>query len=288
MKKNAAFISKLIRLAEGKSLPASSLKGDVWREMQEEDILITVTHGSRRSYRTADAASFLFYIESKYGIRNLQQMHDLLTAEEVSRAGLVAASGDSKFVAQRTFKGFLVNCYTPIQASLLGQPVTIAPPEGSYTFIFDYQDFRIPDQVVVIGIENAENFRQIKRQQWLFETCIQPGTPLLFVSRYPQNGDLVRWLQSIPNPYIHFGDLDLAGVHIYLNEFYNFLRDRASFLIPIDYESRISQGSTERYNLQLTRYKNMTIKDERLQPLVDCIHRYHRGYDQEGYIETTF
>lgn len=288
MKKNASFINKLIRLAEGKALPASSLKGEDWQEMQEDGILITVTHGSRRSYRAADTALFLTYIESRYGIRNLQQMHDLLAAEEVSRAGLVAASGDSKFVAQRTFKGFLVNCYTPIQAFLLGQPVTIAPPEGSYTFIFDYQDFRIPAHVVVIGIENAENFRQIRRQQRLFETCVQSGIPLLFVSRYPQNGDLVRWLQSIPNAYIHFGDLDLAGVHIYLNEFYSSLRNRASFLLPEDYESRISQGSTERYNVQSTRYKNMTIDDERLQPLVDCIHRYHRGYDQEGYIETTY
>lgn len=288
MKKNAAFISKLIRLAEGKTLPASSLTGEDWLEMLEEGILLTVTHGSRRSYRTADSVLFLTYIESKYGIGNLQQMHDLLSAEQVSRAGLVAASGDSKFVSQRTFKGFLVNCYTPIQASLLGQPVMIAPPEGSYTFIFDYTEFHIPEHVVVIGIENAENFRQIKRQQRLLETCVKPGTPILFVSRYPQNGDLVRWLQSIPNPYIHFGDLDLAGVHIYLNEFYTPLRNRASFLLPEDYESRIRQGSTERYNIQLSRCKNMKIDDPRLQPLVDCIHKYHRGYDQEGYIETTF
>jgi len=35
----------------------------------------------------------------------------------------------------------------------------------------------------------------------------------LFVSRYPQtqSKDLLNWLQSIPNPYLHFGDFDLTG-----------------------------------------------------------------------------
>lgn len=285
MKKNATFVNKLIQLAEGKALPASSLKGDCWQEMQEEGVLIAITHGSRRSYRVANPSSFLIYIESKYGISELQQMRELLSANEVSRAELVTVSGDSKFITQRSFKGFLVNCYTPIPTVLLGQPTQIAPAEGSYTFIFDYEDFCIPEDVVVIGIENAENFRQIRYQSRLFDSCVKANAPILFVSRYPQNGDLVRWLRAIPNQYIHFGDLDLAGVHIYLSEFYAQLHHRASFLIPEDYESRIMKGSMERYNTQLPRYKNMVVDDERLQMLVDCIHKHHRGYDQEGYIE---
>ncbi len=107
------------------------------------------------------------------------------------------------------------------------------------------------------------------------------------MSRYPlqQHGDLIRWLKAIPNRYVHFGDLDLAGVAIYQNEYYCHLGERSSFLIPDDYEERISKGKRERYDDQLPQYGKMKIADPRVEQLVSCIHRYHRGYDQEGYME---
>ena len=87
-----------------------------------------------------------------------------------------------------------------------------------------------------------------------------------------------------PNPYIHFGDLDLAGVHIFLSEYYRYLGERASFLIPKDYEARISLGSRERYDNQYGKFGQMEVPDIRLLSLVECIHRLHRGYDQEGFV----
>lgn len=83
-----------------------------------------------------------------------------------------------------------------------------------------------------------------------------------------------------------FGDLDLAGIRIFITEFYRYLGERSSFLIPPDYEESIKNGSRERYDVQLTTTKNMIINDPRLRALAACIHKYHRGYDQEGYIRT--
>lgn len=83
-----------------------------------------------------------------------------------------------------------------------------------------------------------------------------------------------------------FGDLDLAGIRVFITEFYRYLGERSSFLIPPDYEERIKNGSRERYDVQLTTTKNMIINDPRLRALAACIHKYHRGYDQEGYIRT--
>src|SRR5690625_4061911 len=76
-------------------------------------------------------------------------------------------------------------------------------------------------------MENARNFSQIHKQRYLFEE-INP----LFVSRYPQNQnqDFIRWIQQIPNTYLHFGDFDLAGISIYINEYKKHLGDKASFL----------------------------------------------------------
>ena len=62
MKKTAALIEKLIRLAGGDTLPASSLKGDWFEQMQADDILVAVTHGSRKSLRVVNTSSFRNYL----------------------------------------------------------------------------------------------------------------------------------------------------------------------------------------------------------------------------------
>lgn len=281
MKKTAALIEKLIRLAGGEALPASSLKGDWFEQMQEDGILLATTHGSRQRLRASDGALLRQYVASQFDIRDLEQALSLFS-EETKRAALVAATGDSKFLMRSTFQGFLLNSYQPIPAVLCGQEITIHPAEGSFMFVADYEHFAIPQDVVIAGMENAENFRHVASQQYLFSRY---GS-VLFVSRYPQDQhkDLVRWLLSIPNPYVHFGDLDLAGIAIYEHEYYRHLGARASFFIPDDYEQRIAHGSTERYNAQLAQYGKMKAEDLRVQPLLDCIHQLHKGYDQEGYI----
>ena len=289
MKMTAALIRKLLRLAEGELVPESSLKGDWFDRMKEDGILLTVSNGSRKRLRVSDANTFRSYLESQFDIRDLEETLHIMEREECDRTSQVSVTGDSKFRQHRTFSGFLVNSYQPIPAKLNGQALTILPPEGSFLFISDYKTFSIPDDVVIVGIENAENFCRIHQQRHFFEHHFSTFTPLLFVSRYPQSqhGDLIDWLQNIPNRYVHFGDLDLAGIAIYLNEFYRYLGERSNFIIPIDYEQRIANGNAERYNSQLHQYKNMRITDDRIAMLIKCIHRYHRGYDQEGFIGTS-
>lgn len=152
--------------------------------------------------------------------------------------------------------------------------------EGTALFIQSPETFRIGEDILIIGIENGENFRQIRRQKYLFEK-----QKALFVSRYPQSADLRNWLMRIPNPYLHFGDFDLAGIHIYLTEFYRFLGNRASFFVPTDLEERLKNGNSTLYNKQYAYYKEMKVTDPRLEPLVEMIHRYRRVYEQEGYLE---
>ena len=128
-----------------------------------------------------------------------------------------------------------------------------------------------------------ENFRLIRQQRALFEGTIGPAR-LLFVSRYPQSSDLRSWLQTIPNRYVHFGDFDLAGIRIFLSEFHAYLGERSSFFIPSDIEQRLPNGSSERYNAQYLKFKNIKTNIPYLQHLIDTINNYHRCYDQEGYI----
>ena len=280
MKKTVGLIEKLIRLVNGETLPSSTLRGDWFEQMEADGVLVTVTHGSRKSMRAISTDSLRHYLASQYDLHDLNSVLSILQADEAGRALQVDATGDSKFVRQRTFKGFLVNSYQPIDATINDVSVTLFPPDGTFVFISDCHQFFISPDVVIIGMENAENFRYIKRQKYLFSAYEK----VLFVSRYPQNGDLVSWLKSIPNQYVHFGDLDLAGISIYQNEFYKHLGERASFFLPDDFEYRICSGSRERYNAQLPQYGKMKIEDPRIEPVLACIHKEHRGYDQEGYI----
>lgn len=279
------LIRNFISLANGETVPASKLRSfRGLSDMMDDGVLSVIAHGSKRVYKAVDRQQFRNYLAGKYHLTDLEETFNMLGKKEDDRAKQVQLTGDSKFVHRRVMKGFLVNSYVRIKALLNSKPFIILPPDGSYLFIYDYEQFSIPEDTLVIGIENSENFRKIRQQKWLFDEMF-PNRKVLFVSRYPQNEshDLVKWLGGIPNEYVHFGDLDLAGIRIFVTEFHRYLGSRSSFLIPPDYETRISNGSRERYDAQLPYTKRLTTDNPHLQQLIDCIHKYHRGYDQEGF-----
>lgn len=284
MKITASLIGKLIRLRNGESIPASQLRGEWVSELERDGVIVSTSHGSRRVLFAPQPEAFLQALSAfDERLSDLDLMRDTLQTGETSRSVQASATGNSKLIAVRSCPGFPINTYEPIVCLLNGREMIVNPQEGSFMFISDWQSFSIPQDVVVVGIENMENFRLIRRQRELFES--QVGNRLLFVSRYPQSTDLRDWLKTIPNRYVHFGDFDLAGIHIFLTEFYPYLLSRASFLIPTDIEERLCIGSMERYNAQLSKFRHLHCELPALQSLIDLINKYHRCYDQEGYIK---
>ena len=285
MKLNKTLSDKLLCLLQGETVPGSTLGAEWLETLQAEGLVTVVSHGSRRTLKALDRERLLGFLQRELDLPERESVWALLEGTRAGeRAGLVHLTGDSKFASARSMFGFLVNSYEPVPCLLKGRFMTVCPPEGTVTYISDFQEFRPAPDVTVLGIENAENFRLVRRQRPFFEKVL-PGHRLLFVSRYPQSRDLVQWLKSIPNAYYHFGDLDLAGVNIFLTEFYARIGSRARFIIPTDARERLLKGSTARYDDQYQHFRNMQITDARVQPLVDLIHECHRGYDQEGFIE---
>lgn len=279
---SASIARKILRMLEGETLPSSTLPSWIAQELLEEGLLSVLSRGSRKSYRLIDAEACMRYIGNRYtGGATLSRWIELAEGnEELDRGVLVRETGYSKAISLRTFRGFLVNCYEPLEATIGKNAFTLSPLEETALFIQSPETFHIEENVLVIGVENGDNFRQIRKQRYLFEK-----QKVLFVSRYPQSTDLREWLINIPNPYLHFGDFDLAGIHIYLTEFYRFLGNRASFFVPEDLEERLKKGNSTLYHKQYAYYKEMEIADPRLEPLVQMIHRYRRVYEQEGYLE---
>ncbi len=284
MKITTSLIDKLIRLRMGETLPSSAIRGEWVEELLRDGVLISCSHGSRRSIMASspqDLEQSLKYIDERLG--NLDKMKNLLSSE-ASRSEQATETGNSKLVSVRSCPGFPVNSYEPITCCLNGRQIIINPEEGSFVFIADWQSFSVPKDVLVVNIENMENFRLVRQQQALFSSMF-PGKQILFVSRYPQSSDLRSWLQTVSNQYVHFGDFDLAAINIFLTEFHKYLGERAVFLIPQDIEGRLQHGSSERYNAQYQRFKNLSSDIPSLQRLINMINKYHRCYDQEGYIE---
>jgi hypothetical protein len=271
---------KLLRLLEGEKIPSSQMKYLEVKELLAENILTEIRQGRMKSvYQLRNPQRFYTYLSTRFGIHDLYVYVDALKKEEITKSELALASSDSKARTVRSFKGFLINSYEPISATLNKEPVVIHPAPGTFRFIYDFEAFTIDKDITIVGIENAENFRHIEKQQYLFEQ-IKP----LFVSRYPQSQykDLIRWLQTIDNPYLHFGDFDLAGIRIFLFEYFQRLGNRATFFIPPDIESLIERyGNPRRYDNQMPHFDAKGIVDEKLLELIRIIHLHKKGVDQE-------
>lgn len=269
---------KLLQLKEGEVLPGSSMKHKFVDELVEEHIIFREGRVQKKLSLINNSALDL-YLYNRFGIRNLEAYVAISDEKESSRASLTAISGDSKWKAVRTFKGFLVNSFEPIPVCFHGKSNFIHPTEGMFQFIYDFEAF-VPDaEVVIVGVENAENFREIEKQQYLFT-----GSKVLFISRYPQSQskDVIAWLSSIPNNYLHFGDFDLAGINIYWHEYKKYLGERAQYFIPKDIESKLAKfGNRNRYDLQRLTVNMDGIKQDSLLKLINLIHKHKKGLDQE-------
>ena len=269
---------KLLLLVQQNKLAASKLRHPIVQAMIEEGIIYK-TGKIKSLLQIADTQQLQFYLKNHFSINDLQVYVDTLPKENLLRADLVAVATDSKLKALRTFKGFLVNCYSPLTATLNKENIIIHPQVGTFSFIYDFESFIPPANVTIVGIENPENFRHIDKQRYLF-TGITP----LFVSRYPQHQskDLIRWLLSIPNNYLHFGDFDFAGIGIFLHEFKKHLGTKANFYMPDNIDGLIIKaGSKKRYDEQKINFDIKSVTEENLLTLINTLHRHKKGLDQE-------
>ena len=170
MKITRSLIDKLLILRAGKSLPSSALRGEWVEELLRDGVLISRSQGSRRTLIASAPEKLelaLRGIDERLG--GLERMRRLLTQDaEISRYEQASETGNSKLVSVRSCPGFPVNSYEPIPCRLNGQEMEVLPFEGSLLFVASWQCFSIPKDVVVVGIENMENFRLIRQQRALF------------------------------------------------------------------------------------------------------------------------
>jgi hypothetical protein len=283
MKLTLKIAKVLVQLINGESIPNHSAKSRLIDDLVSENI-ITRKGKHKKSLELINKVDLHTYLANQLQINNLNKYILALENENSTRAELVKITTDSKKSKERAFKGFLVNSYSSIKAKLNNETIIINPTNGSFVFVYDFESFKIPKEITVIGVENAKNFSQIQEQKYLFKN-LNP----LFVSRYPQNQnkDFIKWMNSIPNNYLHFGDFDIAGIGIYLNEYKKHLIAKATFFIPENIKSDLrNNGNRERFDNQKINFKISDIKEPKILELIEIIQLEKKGLDQEYYIET--
>lgn len=283
MKLTLKIAKVLVQLINGESIPNSLAKGKLIDDLVFENIIYRKGK-HKKSLELISKTDLHTYLDNQLQINDLNNYILALENENSTRAELVKITTDSKKSKERAFKGFLVNSYNSIRAELNNQTIIINPTKGSFVFVYDFESFKIPKEITIIGVENAKNFSQIQEQKYLFKN-INP----LFISRYPQNQnkDFIKWMNSIPNNYLHFGDFDIAGIGIYLNEYKKHLSEKATFFIPENIKSvLIKNGNRERFDNQKINFQIESIEESKILDLIEIIKTEKKGLDQEYYIET--
>lgn len=279
MKLSLSIAVQIQQMLEGVELPSSKVKHIVINKLVEDGLVHVRQAGrTRQLYSIRNIGAFKSYLSNQFGIDDLQNYIEKLSSEDLTRAEAVTISSNSKLKRIRTFKGFLVHSYEPVKAFLSGNTISVNPHEGTFTFIYDYERF-VPDKnITIIGVENPENFRWATKQKAFFRH-LHP----LFVSRYPQSNDLIKWLCAIPNQYLHFGDFDFEGINIYLSEYKKYLGKKASFFVPERIDEMIqAKGNRDLYNKQIHLQPNdALIEEQPIKDLFKSVHKYKKVLEQE-------
>ena len=159
-----AVSASIQALIAGETVAGSRISNRLLTELIQEGLLQIIIHGSRKSYRANNIEAlkrFLIDKDENYRILDVDNFD--------SRSSMASETGNSKLVTIRSCPGFPVNTYESIECQLNKEPFTINPQEGCFFFVSDWRTFAIPDDVIIIGIENMENFRKVRQQRLFFD-----------------------------------------------------------------------------------------------------------------------
>ena len=234
MKLNKVIAEKFLKLKNGEILSYSEFQGNQRKliETLENDKVLHSEGKIKKKIICQNGIYFENYLKNKGFINDtLENFIIFIGNSESERSDAIKFAGDDKFKNVTVLKGFLLNCYDEIYGKIRENKITIKPVNGSYIFIHDYQNFTIEDDITIVLVENAEILKRIEKLKYLFI-----GIKPLFICRFLNSNVIVEWLNSINNPYLHFGDFDLKGIHIYISEFRNKIDNltRCIFLYPVE------------------------------------------------------
>jgi hypothetical protein len=274
LSKNIA--QQLMRLLAGETVNASAFSNrNLLKRLEEDRVVSRMSTGRTRAVvRCADPAALRRYVRLQLGIIDLEAYLDLMDQPVRDGEESLQATTSTKALRTGSLQGFLVKAFG-VEIRLDGNLVPPLP-NGADCFVHRFDALSLPETATVVGVENPECFLKAERLLPLF-----PHRELVFVLRY-YGKSTVRWLKTIPNDYLHFGDFDPAGVALYLNEFVSELdEERCRFFVPECIEALIQNGDPGLYDRQRHLLPSGDIRQPELATFIQLMHRFGRGAEQE-------
>jgi len=290
MEINLKLAIQLQKLAEGENLSFN-----VFRGKSQNIIKQLITDGLLSDNKIVRRKKVVFCLNSnklekhliaKYEIYGLQNYIEVLQNTNSTKSDMVNVSGNAKLQTNTSLDGFLLKTYENISGKINNENINLKTTNGTSLHINSWQDFEIDDTATIVVVENSENFKLIHKQKDLFSN-IKP----VFLLRFANSTAISKWITQTNNNYLHFGDFDLKGVHIYITEFKQKINksNKCKFYIPDNIGILFANekiGSSERYLEQKQNLKNFDFTTHlEVVDLINIIEKYKKGLDQEYFID---
>jgi hypothetical protein len=273
-----SFARCLFRLKNGEILNSSEIASkESLHQFCDDGILQKQPAGGRRvNYVCSEQMSLHNYLKAQYDIISLENYISEFETDSSDGESSLFASRSTKTFRGKSLQGFFIRAF---HSEIVVSGVTMQPtPQGSELFINQPEKLEISESALVIGIENPECFLKFEKLAHLFHQ-----NELIVVMRYLSNSPN-KWLKTIKNSYLHFGDFDPAGLHIYIREYRNHLSaSRCSFFIPADIEKLINRyGIPTLYDQQIHLLKNIDFQlYPEIERLMRLLKKHRKGLEQE-------
>jgi len=261
---------------EGKKLIEELIKDE--RQIFEKK---KVKRNSKKVYLKSPS-KFLAYLDVYFGIHNLEEYINVLKNKNIDRDEIASKGFSTKLIKTSPKEGIYINAPSQVIIKINNTDINVCLPSGTALFIRSNASIEIPDDVIIVGVENFTNIIKAPNQKKLFEKYGK----VVFMERGKM---LKKILRKSNNKYIHYGDIDLAGVDIYQNEYYPIVKERGDFFLPCDDIEELFKkyrGIPDLYNNQIERYKNIKGINEKMEKIISAIHKYKVGIEQEVFISS--
>lgn len=282
-------ISLLLDLAGGGVSPRGAIPASLLGILIREGLLVEERQGRSRFVCCIRPEALRDFVRRETGAKDLDSFMELRRRKHdgdvVSREEAAVGGGNSKLFGTDVVLGLRLNSIGPVLLEYNGRPFPLDPPPGTDCGVQDERLLSVPESCVLVGVENYSTFMWIRKYVYLFEGM----SKLVFVYRVTDSKksteQLMSFLERIPNRYLHFGDFDIGGVRLYLNEFKSRLGSRASFFVPDNYESILEHGqrwlSDRQYGMHWPDESDL-VNEPRLVDLLHVMKKCRRFVEQES------
>lgn len=273
-----SFARCLIRMLNGNVLKASEITSKpLLKTFLDDGIIVTRAAGGRRHiYLCPNPEPLHNYLLAQYDIVSIESYIRQWDEGESDGQQSLEAVKSTKTLREGGLQGFFIKAFNT-KLNLAREPIP-ALPEGVELFVHQPEKLEVSSSALVVGVENPECFVKFHRLRHLFHQ-----EELVVVMRYMSLSPN-RWLGTVSNAYLHFGDFDPSGISIYIHEFRNkLLSERCSFFVPENIEELIKRyGSASLYDKQAFQLQNIKAEDyPEVGVLMRLLHHYGKGLEQE-------